>query len=49
MTLYPEQNNSMKPKKKKKGMTGDADYKNTAVAIQTKKNARNQLEEIERT
>jgi len=31
----------MKPKKKKKGAIGDADYKNTAVAVQSKKNARN--------
>lgn len=41
MTLYPEENASSKPKKKKKGSNGDGEYRNTAVASQAKKNARN--------
>ena len=49
MTLFFEENIGQKSKKRKKGGSGDTEYRNTAVASQAKKNARNKLEDIERT
>ena len=46
ITLFFDENIGPKVKKRKKCNNGDTEYRNTAVASQAKKNARNKLEDI---